>query len=120
MVSIYKLKADFVPDGRDRPVRDRRGWVFERERFDEFQQPMWNNKFRVQIKAYNAAIAATARAFTRLEKRGLVKRWRRTGHGAAGIVLTPVGYREALAQVKAIDPDKYQRVISLFQSSSKG
>lgn len=127
MTSIYKLKADFVPDAewdsdgtlrRDRPIRDRRGWVFERERFDEFQQAFWNNDFRVQIKAYNAAIAATVRAFARLEQRGLVRRWRRDAHAASGIVLTPAGYQTALAHLKELDPDRYQRVMSLLGSRS--
>ncbi len=125
MTSVYKLKADFVPDAefesgemwrRDRPIRDRRGWCFERERFDEFRHAFWNNHLRVQIKAYNAAIAATVRAFARLEQRRLVKRWRRNVHATAGIVLTPAGYQAALAHLKEIDPERYQRVMSLLQS----
>lgn len=129
MVGIYKLKADFVADWewdsdgilrKDLPLRDRRGWVFERERFDELAHPLWNNHLRVQIKAYNAAIAAVTRAFARLEKRGFVKRLRRDGHGAAGIVLTPAGYEKALAQLKVIDPDRYQRLISILNRKSNG
>ncbi len=129
MVNIYTLKADFVADAewdsggilrRDLPLRDRRGWLFERERFDDVRGALRNNHLRVLIKAYNGAIAATTRAFARLEKRGLVVRWRRTVQAGAGIVLTPAGYQEALAQLKAFDPDRYQRVTALLESRSNG
>ena len=54
----------------------------------------------MKIKAYNAAIAAISRAFARLEKRGLVKLRRRSVNAGPGIVLTPAGYQEALAQLE--------------------
>ena len=123
MVSIYKLEADFVPYlesldlsphaiwRTDRPVRDRRGWCFERKRVVHSA----GNDGRLEVKPYNAAIAATVRAFARLEKRGMVKRWRRDAHAAAGIVLTPAGYQSALAHLKELDPDRYQRVMCLLQ-----
>lgn len=128
MVTIFKLEADFVPYAEswdfspyaiwrtDRPVRDRRGWCFERKRVVRST----GNDGRIEVKPYNAAIAATVRAFARLEKRGLVKRWRRNVHAAAGIVLTPAGYQEALAQLKVIDPDRYQRLLSLLTSRANG
>jgi DNA-binding MarR family transcriptional regulator len=47
------------------------------------------------VKVYNASIAAISRAFARLEKRGLVKRWKGNAHAAAGIALTPAGYQAA-------------------------
>lgn len=92
----------------DRPVRDRRGWVFERERFENGTHAQVGNESGVKIKAYNAAITAISRAFARLEKRGMVKRRRRSMNAGPGIVLTPAGYQEALAKLKAIDPDRHQ------------
>jgi hypothetical protein len=65
-------------------------------------------------------MALIVRAFARLEKRRLVKRRTRTVHAGAGIVLTPAGYQEGLAQLKAIDPDRHQRVMSLLGSRSNG
>jgi hypothetical protein len=127
MVTLYKIEANFVsayevwnPDPSvtmrtDYPVRDRRGWVFERKRGHRFA-----DQSRIAVEPYNAAIAATVRAFARLEKRGLVKRWRRDAHAAAGIVLTPAGYQVALAHLKEIDPDRHQRVMCLLQRSSNG
>ncbi|HKU74438.1 MAG TPA: hypothetical protein VJR02_11000 [Pyrinomonadaceae bacterium] len=117
MCVLYQIEANFVSEAElssphatmriERPVRHRRGWVFDRER--------WRHP-GVKVEVYNSAIAAISRAFGRLESRGLVKRVRRDGHGAAGIILTPAGYQEALAQLKAIDPDRHQRVMSILHS----
>ena len=120
MVTLYKIKANFIsaaeawnpdpyaPMRTERPVRDRRGWVFERKRGTA------GDDGRIEVDPYNRAIAAISRTFARLEKRGLVKHVRRDGHGAAAIVLKPAGYQEALAQLKTIDPDRYQRLMSIL------
>jgi hypothetical protein len=108
MTTIYNIEASFISEAEawdpdpyatirtERPVRDRRGWVFERKRRKA------GDEGRIKVEPYNAAIAAISRAFGRLEKRGLVKRRTRTVHAGAGIVLTPDGYQEALAQLKVI------------------
>jgi hypothetical protein len=124
MVSVYNIEANFISEAEawntdphatmrtDRPVRERCGWVFERKRGTA------GDDGRIDVDLYNRAIAAISRAFTRLEKRGLVKRVRRNGHRAAGIILTPTGYQLALSHLKAIDPDRHERVISLLGSRS--
>jgi hypothetical protein len=126
MVTLYKIEANFISEAEawdpspyeslrtDLPVRDRRGWVFERKRGGCGPR----DEGRVEVDPYNRAIVATVRAFARLEKRGFVKRRRRNVHAAAGIVLTPAGYQAALAHLKAIDPDRHQRVMSLLESRS--
>lgn len=102
MVSVYGHDATFYSwreDPRllriDKPVRERRGWVFERERYDTDGQPEIGNEDRVKHRPYNSSLAAIIRAFDRLEKRKLVKRQKRTVHAGAGIYLTPAGYQLA-------------------------
>jgi hypothetical protein len=102
MVSVYGLDAEFYSLSEDdddlrtdKPVRERRGWVFERERFDIFGQSFYGNEDRVNIQSYNSALVSTIRAFARLESRELVKRQKRTVHAGAGIYLTPAGYQLA-------------------------
>jgi hypothetical protein len=99
MVSVYGLDATFYSLSEDdadlridKPVRERRGWVFERERVD----PMTLADVGVvNPDAYNSALSSTIRAFDRLENRKLVIRQKRTVHAGAGIYLTPAGYQLA-------------------------
>lgn len=119
MVTLYKIEAKFATIAEsldispystwrtDLPVRDRRGWVFERKRGKA------EDDGRIEVVPYNKAIAAASRAFVRLEKRGLVKRTKRTVHAGAGIVLTPTGYQEGLGLLKEFRPDVYQQLLSL-------
>jgi hypothetical protein len=102
LVTVYGLDANFYSLSEDdqycridKPVRERRGWVFERERYDAYCVPVPGNEGRLKLDDYNKALAATIRAFARLEKRGLVKRQRRSGDYSAGITLTPAGYQTA-------------------------
>lgn len=102
--SIYGLEAKFYSLSEndqylriDKPLRERRGWVFERERFNAYDVPVAGNDGRLKLDDYNKALAATIRAFARLEQRGLVKRQRRGGDSSAGISLTAAGYQMAKA-----------------------
>jgi hypothetical protein len=95
MASIFKLEANFYSWSEDeqhlridKPIRDRRGWVFEREK-------SWDTRYAsgdVKAERYNVASASISRAFKSLEQRGLVKRQMRMGDSTAGIFLTPEGY----------------------------
>lgn len=126
MAALYKLDTNFISEAEawdpsryasmrtDLPVRDRRGWIFERKRGTA------GDDGRIEVESYNSAVAAVVRAFARLEKRRLVIRRRRGTQAAAGIVLTPVGYQSALAHLKEIDPDRYQRGLCLLQRRSNG
>jgi len=102
MVNVYGHGATFYSWREDpsllridKPVRERQGWVFERERYDTDGQPMYGNETRVKHRPYNSSLAAIIRAFDRLEKRKLVSRQKRTTQASAGIYLTPAGYQLA-------------------------
>lgn len=91
---FYSLREDDQHLRIDKPVRERRGWVFQRDRVGS-THPVYGNEGWVNISAYDSALASTIRAFARLEQRGLVKRQRRDGDSSAGIFLTPTGYQTA-------------------------
>jgi len=93
--NYYSLDEDDQYLRIDKPVGERRGWVFERERYDSYGVPVAGNERRLKLDDYNKALAATIRAFAKLEHRGLVKRQRRSGDSSAGISLTPAGYQTA-------------------------
>jgi hypothetical protein len=109
MEKFFVLEATFSPWSEidnisrrtDLPVRERSGWVFERQRFHYYYGEPPGNAGRIDQATYNAALASIIRAFDRLEKRKLVKRQRRTVYGGAGIYLTPAGFELAKSLLAA-------------------